>query len=188
MIRNMRCRRMVAWRVNGTWTTVTSCATQSWCCPFCMTSTLPMPESERSTTKTEVIYHVNDLDATPPEWKTGDVPAVTRTLQYAADIASSRNGQHLSAKSLHRRWKHEIQVALLRRRAAVARAVLANPSARAEWLFASVIDRALHYWGHVPALDGGPGDHDLDDFETDTATPDDDEDIVSLTSCTYESV
>ena len=50
--------------------------------------------------------------------------AVTRTLQYAADIASSRNGQHLSAKSLHRRWKHEIQIALLRRRAAMARAVL----------------------------------------------------------------
>ena len=36
-------------------------------------------------------------------------PAVTRTLQYAADIASSRNGPHLSAKSLHHRWKHEIQ-------------------------------------------------------------------------------
>ena len=32
-------------------------------------------------------------------------PAVTRTLQYAADIASRRNRQHLSAKSLHRRWK-----------------------------------------------------------------------------------
>ena len=38
-------------------------------------------------------------------------PAVTRTLQYAADIASSRNGQHISAKSLQRRWKHEIQIA-----------------------------------------------------------------------------
>ena len=108
-------------------------------------------------------------------------PAVTRTLQYAADIASCRNGQHLSAKSLHRRWKHEIQIALLRRRAATARAVLPNPSARAEWFFAGIIDRALNRWGHVPALDcdGGPGDHDLDDFETDTATPDDDDDIVS---------
>ena len=46
--------------------------------------------------------------------------------------APSRNGQHLSAKSLHRRCKHEIQIALLRRRAAMARAVLPNPSARAE--------------------------------------------------------
>ena len=102
-------------------------------------------------------------------------PAVTRTLQHAADIASSRNGQHLSAKSLHRAWKHEIQIALLRRRAAMARAVLPNLSAWAEWLFAGIIDGALHHWGHVPALDGGPGDHDLEDFETDTAIPDDDD-------------
>ena len=66
------------------------------------------------------------------------------------------------------------------------RTVLPNHSARAEWLFAGVIDRPLHHWGRVPALDGGPGDHDLDDSETDTATPDDDN--VSLASYTYESV
>ena len=65
----------------------------------------------------------------------GPHPAVTRTLQYAADISSSRNGQQMSAKSLLRRWKHGIQIALLRWRAAMARAVLPNPSARAEWLF-----------------------------------------------------
>ena len=70
----------------------------------------------------------------------------------------------------------------------MARAVQPNPSARAEWQFAGIIDRDLHQWGHVPALDGGPGDHDLDDFETDTAKPDDDDDILSLASCTYESV
>ena len=84
-------------------------------------------------------------------------PAVTRTLQNAADVTSSRNGQHQSAKSLHRRWKHEIQIALLQRRAATARAVLPNLSARAEWLFAGIIDKALHQWGHVPPLDGGSG-------------------------------
>ena len=38
---------------------------------------------------------------------------------------------------------------------------------------------ALHHWGHVPALDGGPGDHDLDDLETDTAVPDDDNNTIS---------
>ena len=57
----------------------------------------------------------------------------------------------------------------------------------AEWLFAGIIDRALHHWEHVPALDGGPGDHDLDDFETDTAylttTM-----TLSPASYTYESV
>ena len=50
--------------------------------------------------------------------------------------------------------KHEIQIALLRRRAAMAGAVLPNPSARAEWPLVGILDRALHHWGHVPALDG----------------------------------
>ena len=39
-------------------------------------------------------------------------PAVCRTLQHAVDIASSRNGKQMSAKSLHRRWKNQIQIAL----------------------------------------------------------------------------
>ena len=71
-------------------------------------------------------------------------------------------------------WKHEIQIALLRRRAAMARAVLPNPLA-AEWLFAGIINRAQHH-------------HDLYDSETDTAIPDDDDDIVSPVSYAYESV
>ena len=104
-------------------------------------------------------------------------PAVTRILQHAADIASSRNGQQMSAKSLHRRLNHEFLIALRRRRAAIARAVLPNPSARAERLFAGIIDRALHHWGHVSPLCGGPCDHDHADSETDTATPFNDDDI-----------
>ena len=51
----------------------------------------------------------------------------------------------------------------------MTQAVLTNPSARADWLFAGIIDRALNHWGHVPPLDGGPGDHDLADSDTDTA-------------------
>ena len=94
----------------------------------------------------------------PPVW-TADGrphPAVTRTLQYAADIACSRNGQQMLATSFQSRWKHEIQIALPRRRAAMARAVLPNPSARAKWLFAGVIDRALHHWDMSPLLTAGP--------------------------------
>ena len=68
----------------------------------------------------------------------------------------------------------------------MARAVLLDFSARAEWHFAGIIDRALHHWGHVPALDGGPGDHDLDGSETDTAIPDDGDENVSPGS--YASV
>ena len=74
--------------------------------------------------------------------------AVTRTLQCAADIASSRNGQQMSAKSLQHRWKHEIQIALFRRKAAITRAVLPNPSARAEWLLAGLTDRTLNQSHH----------------------------------------
>ena len=96
------------------------------------------------------------------------------------------NGQQMSAKSVHRRWKHEIQIALLRRRAAMARAALPDPSAREEWLFVGIIDRGLHHWRHVPLLDGGPGNHDHADSKTDTAIPDDD--MASLASCSFESV
>ena len=63
------------------------------------------------------------------------------------------------------------QISLLRRRAAMTRAVLPNPSARTEWLLACNIDRALRHWGHVPPLDGGIGHHDRADSETDTALP-----------------
>ena len=35
--------------------------------------------AERNPLKTEVIYHVNDLDAAPPEWKIGDVRSLAKT-------------------------------------------------------------------------------------------------------------
>ena len=103
-------------------------------------------------------------------------PAVTRTLQHAADIASSRNGQHLSAKILHRRWKHEIQI---------ARILQHGQSGSSQ---ASSTEHCTT--GDMSPLltDGGPGDDDLDDFKTDTAIPDDDDGIVSLASYRYESV
>ena len=72
----------------------------------------------------------------------GPHPAVTRTLQYPADTAACRKGEQMSARSLQHRWKHEIQIALRRRSAATTRAVLPDPSARAEWLVAGLIDRA----------------------------------------------
>ena len=72
----------------------------------------------------------------------------------------------------------------------MARAVLPNPSARVVWLFAGIIDRPLHHWGHVPTLDGGLGVHDLDfdGSDIDTALPDDDDDVVSFESFPQESV
>ena len=74
-------------------------------------------------------------------------------------------------------------LALLQRRAAKTRAVLPNPSARAEWLLAGLIDRSLSHWARTSSLDGGGGDDDTD-TGTDTAIPDDDDDddIASLAS------
>ena len=77
-------------------------------------------------------------------------PAVTHTLQYAADIAACFNGQQMSAKTLQHRWKHESPTALLRRRAAMTRAVLPHTSARAESLLAGLID------SHQPLDPGTP--------------------------------
>ena len=66
----------------------------------------------------------------------------------------------------------------------MGRAVVPNLSARAERLFVGMIDRALNHWGHVLLVDGGIGDNDHADSETDTAIPDDDDDhdIASLAS------
>ena len=97
-------------------------------------------------------------------------PAVSRTLQHAADVASSRNGQQMLAKSLQHRWKHEIQMGLLRWRPAMTRAVLPNPSA--VWLLAGIIDRALSHWAWALPLGGRDDDGDAD-TGTDTTTPDD---------------
>ena len=48
----------------------------------------------------------------------------------------------------------------------MTRGLLPNPSARAGWLLVGIIDRALHRWGHVSPLDGGPGDHDHNQMMT----------------------
>ena len=69
-------------------------------------------------------------------------PAVTRTLQFAAQIAVTRNGQEASAAALVSTWKHEIQIAILRRRAAMSRAVLPRSTPKEHWLLTGQADRA----------------------------------------------
>ena len=98
-------------------------------------------------------------------------PAVTRTILYAADIASCLNGQETSAEALRRRWKHEIQIALLRRRA-----VLPRTPARELRLLDDLVDRATS-WFRARPLDGGD-DKDAD-TGTDTTAPDDDNDDIN---------
>ena len=61
-------------------------------------------------------------------------PAATRTLRYAARLAATRGGGEAEAQGFLSRWRHEIQIAIQRRRAAMARAVLPQSSALEEWL------------------------------------------------------
>ena len=80
-------------------------------------------------------------------------PAVTRTLKYAAEIASTRNNQQSSASSLVSRWRHEIQVAILRRRAAMYRAVLPKATASERWLLTGSADRGEYGLGREEVIE-----------------------------------
>ena len=71
-------------------------------------------------------------------------PAVTRTLKFAAGIAARRQGGGEATPGMMARWRHEIGVAIMRRRAAMMRAVLPKPSAKELWM-----------------VTGAPGDDDM---------------------------
>ena len=77
-------------------------------------------------------------------------PAVTRAPQHVADIASCRNAQRMSAKALQHEWKHEVQIALLRRRATMIRVVIPSISAREQRLVASLMDGAASHSVQAP--------------------------------------
>ena len=59
--------------------------------------------------------------------------AATRTMKFAAQLAAARGGQEFSAGFLGR-WKHEVQVTIQRRRAAMARSVVPRLSPQEAWL------------------------------------------------------
>ncbi len=63
-------------------------------------------------------------------------PAVTRTLRFVAEQVANRSDQQPEASDVLARCRHEIQVALQRRRAAMTRAVLPKLGAAALWLVA----------------------------------------------------
>ena len=66
-------------------------------------------------------------------------PAVTRTLAFAAEIAAHRSDREVELQSLLARWRHEIQVALQQRRAAMARAVLPRMGISDNWMLSGHI-------------------------------------------------
>ena len=113
-------------------------------------------------------------------------PAVTRTLRDAADVESeSDTASRCRRKSLQRRWTHVIQIALLRRRAAMTNPVLP----------------LLHGMsGSSPVSSMGPcttgvtstlltvdlATKTMQTPRLDTAIPDDDDDIAFLGSQSFE--
>jgi hypothetical protein len=66
-------------------------------------------------------------------------PAATRTLKYAAEAAARKRGG-VAVQGLLSRWKHEITVAIIRRRAAMLRAVLPKAQAKDLWMLTGASD------------------------------------------------
>ena len=80
-------------------------------------------------------------------------PAATRTLKFAAELAASRNSQQASSASLLSRWRQEIQISILRRRAAMYRAVLPRPSVVEHWLLTGNADSSADAWHRLEAIE-----------------------------------
>ena len=100
-------------------------------------------------------------------------PAFTRTLHYAATVAATRNSKQTTASSLLDRWRHEIQIAILQRRAAVLRAVLPKPSAFEQWPLTGNIEGASGIRGREEAIIEGDPDEIARGEDTDGAAAED---------------
>jgi len=86
-------------------------------------------------------------------------PAATRTLKYAADVAARKRGGATAAVGIMARWKHEITVAITRRRAAMLRAVLPKTLAKELWMLTGAPDAdGFGADGRLPAIEEDPPD------------------------------
>ncbi len=95
-------------------------------------------------------------------------PAATRTMRYAARLAAARGGSEATAAEIAQRWRHEVQIAIQRRRAAMARAVLPRASARAIWLLTGRTESVPSSVARAPPLDddadGGEDDEEAEEM------------------------
>ena len=102
-------------------------------------------------------------------------PAVTRTLAFAAELASTRGETSADARALLSRWRHEIQVALQQRRAAMTRAVLPRMSAADACLLTGYSATVPSSDRRTPPLDQGGAADEVDDPDGDEAESADDD-------------
>ena len=83
-------------------------------------------------------------------------PAATRTLKYAAEAAARKRGG-VAVPGLLARWRHEITVAIVRRRAAMLRAVLPKVKARELWMLTGACDETgFGAEGRLPEIEENP--------------------------------
>ena len=65
---------------------------------------------------------------------------VSRVLSHVARRATARAGADCCSQSIVSRWRHEISVSLLRRRAAISRSTLPRRSDRDLWMLSGAVD------------------------------------------------
>ena len=80
-------------------------------------------------------------------------PTAMRTLKYAAQQAAARMGTQGESQTTMARWKNELTIAIMRRRAAMSRAVVPRRTAWEEWMLAGVAEQPPTDAGRRSELD-----------------------------------
>ena len=81
----------------------------------------------------------------------------TSTLQHIALQAANRSDQDVCAKEFLSRWRHEMQIALLQRKAAMYRAVLPKRGAAAQWPLTGSNKHVPSHRGRAETVDRDSG-------------------------------
>ena len=87
--------------------------------------------------------------------------AVTRSLRFAVERVAQKGSGTASCKEILGRWQHEIAVAIARRRAAMARAVLPQRSAHEQWLVSGRVEDGPCCVKRRPVLEEEPLEEEL---------------------------
>ena len=86
-------------------------------------------------------------------------PAAVRLMDNVVRLFGNCHGQE-AANAMRARWRHEVGVALQRRKAAMIRSVLPKPPARQRWLAEGSTDDVAH--GRLPSIDEEADDNAAD--------------------------
>ena len=99
-------------------------------------------------------------------------------MRFVAEQVVNGSVEESETTRVLSRWRHEVQIAILRRRAAMTRAVLPKPSKLATWLITGDADGIPSSERRAPPLSAvaeEEGDASLDSSNADTAPQDEEE-------------